>query len=126
MPTLNIQKYVRDYLEGRLSGTEVRTRIPEPRPKRLVVVRRSGGGRTNVLQDRPGIEVLIYGGSEWATSELATEVSRLLNGMNRSEKAFLDGIDLVEEESLRSDPDTQTQPDTPRWFGSYTFKTHAY
>ena len=126
MPRLDIQQYVLDYLDERLDGVEVRVRVPEPMPKRLVVVTRGGGGRQNGLQDRPGVHLLIYGGGEWETSRLATQVAEILDGMNRSERAFLDGIDLVEEESLRSDPDTQTKPDTPRWFGSYTFTTHAY
>lgn len=80
----------------------------------------------NSLQDVAGVHVLIYGGSEWETSELASEVSELLLAMNHSDTAFLEGVALVVEESLRSDPDTQTQPDTPRWFGTYTITTHAY
>jgi len=126
MARLNVEAYVRSYLAASLPGVEVRTRVPDPRPERLVVVRRAGGGRLDGLRDRPGVHLIIYGGSEWDTSELAAGVGDLMDALNRSDEAFLDGVDRVEEESLRSDPDTQTQPDTPRWFGSYTLVTHSY
>ena len=126
MPRLNVEAYLVSYLKGQLMGVEVRTRVPDPRPELLVVVSRSGGGRLNRLQDRPGVQLLIYGGSEWETSELAAEVSDLMDDLNRSDAAMLDGVSLVVEESLRSDPDTQTEPDTPRWFGSYPLPTHRY
>lgn len=126
MPRLNIESYLISYLRGSLVGVEVRTRVPNPRPERLVVVTRGGGGRVNSLQDRPGVHLTIYGGSEWETSELAAEVADLMDALNRSDEAMLAGVSRVEEESLRSDPDTQTQPDTPRWFASYTITTHRY
>lgn len=126
MPRLNVEAFLVTYLRGALDGTEVLTRVPDPRPKRLVVVRRGGGGRIDRLRDRPGVHVEIYGGSEWETSELAAAVGDAMEALGRSDAAFLAGIDRVEEESLRSDPDTQTQPDTPRWFASYTFTTHRY
>lgn len=126
MPRLNAEAFVRAYLESNLEGVVVHTRVPDPRPQRLVVVTRAGGGRLGRLLDRPGVHLMVYGGSEWETSELATEVGELMDALNRSDEAFLAGIDRVEEESLRSDPDTRTQPDTPRWFGSYTMTTHKY
>lgn len=126
MARLNVEAYLVSYLHGSLPGVEVRTRVPDPRPERLVVVRRAGGGRENSLQDRPGVHLTIYGGTEWETSEMAAEVGDLMDALNRSDAAMLAGVSRVEEESLRSDPDTQTQPDTPRWFGSYTLTTHRY
>ena len=126
MPRLNVQAYVRSYLDGALDGVTVAVRIPDPRPERLVVVQRSGGSKLDRLRDRPGVHLLIYGGSEWDTSELAGEVSDLMDDLNRSDDAFTDGIDLVTEESMRSDEDTETEPPTPRWFGSYTLITNRY
>lgn len=126
MPRLNVEAFLVSYLSGSLPDVVVRTRVPDPRPERLVVVKRGGGGRVNSLQDRPGAHLIIYGGSEWETSELAAEVADLMDGLNRSDAAMLAGVSRVDEESLRSDPDTQTDPDTPRWFGSYTLTTHAY
>lgn len=126
MPRLNVEAYVIDFLAREMPDVTVRARVPDPRPKSLVVVRRGGGGMVNRLQDRAGVHLSVYGGSEWETSELAERVSDALLGLNYDDQAFLDGIARVDEESLRSDPDTQTDPDTPRWFGSYTFTTHAY
>lgn len=126
MPRLNVQAFLVSYLRGSLLDVDVRTRVPDPRPERLVVVTRGGGGRQNVLQDRPGVHLAIYGGSEWETSELAAEVADLMDALNRSDAAMLAGVSRVDEESLRSDPDTQTDPDTPRWFGSWTMTTHKY
>ena len=126
MPRLNVEAFLSSYLKGSLADVDVRTRVPDPRPERLVVVRRAGGGRVNRLIDRPGVHLLISGGSEWETSELAAEVADLMDALNRSDAAMMAGVDLVVEESMRSDPDTQTEPDTPRWFGSYTITTHRY
>ena len=126
MPRLNVEAFLVSYLHGSLPGVTVMARVPDPRPERLVVVWRGGGGRLDRLRDRPGVHLLIYGGSEWETSELAADVGDLMEALNRSDEAFAAGIDRVDEESLRSDPDTQTQPDTPRWFGSYTLTTHRY
>ena len=126
MPRLNVEAFLVSYLHGSLQGVDVRTRVPEPRPAQLVVVRRAGGGRANSLQDSAGVHLTIYGGSEWETSELAAEVADLMEALNRSDAAMLAGVSRVREESLRSDPDTQTDPDTPRWFGSYTLTTHKY
>jgi hypothetical protein len=126
MARLNIEAYIVAHLASRLDGVTVRTRVPDPRPARLVVVQRAGGRRLDSLRDRPGVHLLIYGGSEWETSELASEVADAMWALNRSDRAMLDGIDRVDEEALRSDPDTQTDPDTPRWFASYTVTTHRY
>lgn len=126
MARLNVEAFVASYLRGALQDVEVRVRVPDPRPERLVVVTRGGGGKVNPLQDRAGVHLLVWGGSEWETSELAGVVGDLMDALNRSDAAMLAGVSRVEEESLRSDPDTQTQPDTPRWFGSYTITTHSY
>lgn len=126
MPRLNVEAFLISYLKGSLDGVQVRTRVPDPIPERLVVVQRGGGRRVNHLQDRAGVHLLIWGGSEWETSELADEISDLMDDLNRSDAAMLAGISRVEEESLRSEPDTQKDPDAPRWFASYTVTTHKY
>lgn len=126
MARLNIQSYVISYLARELSEVTVRARVPSPTPERLVVVRRAGGGRINRLQDRPGVHLLIWGGSEWETSELASRVGDLMDALNRSDAAFIDGVEVVVEESLRSAPDPTAKPEVPRWFGSYTITTHKY
>ena len=112
MARLNVEAFLVSYLSGSLEGVTVRTRVPDPRPQRLVVVTRSGGGRDNSLQDRPGVHLTVYGGTEWETSELAGQVGDLMLALNRSDAAMLAGVSRVEEESLRSD--------------SYTLTTHSY
>lgn len=122
MARLNVQADVRAYLDGMLPDAEVRVRVPDPRPERLVVVKRAGGRRLNILQDRPGVDVLVWAPTEEAAAELAERVSHLMELLPR--ERFLDGYDLVREETLRSDPDPET--DIPRWFGSYTITTHKH
>ena len=126
MARLNAQAWLRDYLQQTFPDVAVAVRVPDPRPERLVVVRRAGGSRLDALRDRPGIHLLVYGGSEWDTSRLAAEVGDAMWALNRSDAAMLAGIDRVDEEAVRSDPDTQAQPAAPRWFLSYTLTTHAY
>lgn len=126
MPRLNVEAFLVSYLSGSLLDVEVRTRVPDPRPERLVVVQRGGGHRLDHLRDRPGVHLLVYGGSEWETSELASDVGDLMDALNRSNVAFEAGIDRVDEESMRSDPDTWSEPQVPRWFASYTITTHKY
>lgn len=126
MPRLNVEAFLISYLKGSLPDVTVNTRVPDPIPERLVVVVRSGGHRLNHVQDRPGVHLLVWGGSELETSELAAEVADLMDALNRSDAAMLAGVARVEEESLRSDPDMRSKPETPRWFGSYTLTTHAY
>lgn len=122
MPRLNIQADVRAYLEENLDGVDVCVRVPDPRPTMLVVVKRSGGRKLNVLQDRPGLDVLMWAPSEAAVAELAERVGDLMERLPRTR--FIDGYDLVVEETMRSDPDPET--DIPRWYASYTITTHKY
>lgn len=126
MPRLNVEAFLASYLASKIPDIMVRTRVPDPRPERLIVVKRAGGRKLDSLRDRPGVHLFVYGGSEWQTSELAAEVADAMWALNRSDAAMLAGVDRVDEETMRSEPDTQTKPDTPRWFLSYTLTTHAY
>ena len=125
MPRLNVQADVRSYLAASLDGVEVRVRVPDPRPERLVVVTREGGRRLDALRDRAGVGVLVWAPTEAECQELADEVADLMFALN-GDFGFRRGYDLVEEEALYSDADTETRPDTPRWYGSYTITTHRY
>lgn len=122
MPRLNVEADIRSYLEENLEGVAVRVRVPDPRPGTLVLVKRSGGRKLNVLQDRPGVDILMWAPSELACSELAERVGDLMELLPR--RRFLDGYALVEEETMRSDPDPET--DLPRWYASYTITTHKH
>lgn len=126
MARLNVQAWLIGYLQDNLPDVAVRARVPEPRPTLLVVVRCAGGRKLDALRDSAGVHLMVYGGSEWETSELASEVSDLMWALNRSDAAMLAGIDRVDEEAMRSEPDTQAKPEAPRWFCSYTLITHRY
>ena len=126
MARLNVEAWLASYLREEFPDVEVRLSVPDPRPKRLVVIWRGGGRRLDSLRERVGVHLSVYGGSEWETSELAAEVADAVWALNRSDAAMLAGISLVEEESLRSDPDTEAKPQVPRWFASFTLTTHAY
>ena len=114
----NTQALLRAALAEALPGVEVRTRVPDPRPDRLVVVRRTAGGEANALVDRAGVGVECWAPTEQGAWELADACSRALRRLR-----FADGYCSVEEESLRSDYDTVRG--SPRWFGSYTVTTYA-
>ncbi|MGN0056474.1 MAG: hypothetical protein ACI360_08575 [Atopobiaceae bacterium] len=118
MPTLDVMEDVRARLEKAL-GVPARVTVPKERPKNFVVVRRNGGHRLNALQDRPGLDVMSYAPTEAEASALSSRVSDLMLSLPRT--SFLDGYELVEEESRRSDPDPDTG--TPRWYASYTLTT---
>lgn len=116
---LNVQADVRERLAESLAPIPVRVSVPNPRPATLVVVVREGGHRLNRLQDRAGLAVYTWAETEADASALADRISGLLFKL-----PFSAGYDLVEEESLKSDPDPDTG--TPRWYGSYTLTTHHY
>lgn len=123
MPRLDAQADVRRYLEEKLFGyAEVRVRVPDPRPKRLVVVTRAGGSRLNHWQDRPGIHISVWAPTEAEASALAHRVADCMEDLGRSDAGYLRGYESVAEETMRSDPDPDT--DIPRWFISYTLTTH--
>lgn len=116
MPRLHVQAKVREYLEKHLNDVEVRTHVPDPRPKRLVVVRREGGALKNKFLDAPGIGISMWAGTEAETAELAERVSGLMFSL-----PFQEGFARVDEIVLRSDFDLLAR--IPRWYGSYTLTT---
>lgn len=116
---LNVQADVRRRLAEALAPVEVRVSVPDPRPPTLVVVTREGGRRLNDLQDRAGVGVLSWAPTEAEACRLADRASDAMRAL-----PFSGGYDLVEEESLRRDPDPNDG--SPRWYGSYTVTTHHY
>lgn len=116
---LNVQADVRRRLAEALAPVEVHTTVPAKRPPTLVVVTREGGHRLNRLLDRAGMGVLCWAPTEAEAATLADRASDAMRSL-----PFAGGYDLVEEETLRSDPDPDTKG--PRWYGSYTITTHHY
>lgn len=122
MPRLNVEGAVRAYLAGAMPDVQVRVSVPGDRPSTLVVVRRNGGRRVNALVDRAGLDVLCWAPTESAACSLAERVGDLVWALGSGH--ILDGIDRVEEESMRSDYDREAG--SPRWYASYTLTTHKY
>lgn len=117
MPRLNVQAEVRRMLESALPDVEVRVSVPDPRPPKLVVVRREGGAMENRLVDRAGVGVDMWAPTEAEAAELAERVSDSMLSLG-----FADGFALVREEAMRSDPDMVAK--SPRWYASYTLWTY--
>lgn len=117
MGRLNVQADLRARLENFLKPINVYTHVPEKRPQEFVVVKREGGRKLDALRDRPGVSILMWAPSEAKAYALAERVSSFMMQLR-----FCDGYDVVSEEVLRSDPDTQTK--SPRYYASYTITTH--
>lgn len=119
MPTLNVQADLRARLE-KATGVPAFVNVPEERPKSFLVVKRNGGHRLNLLQDLPGVDVYSYAPTEAQAADLAARVSDLMLSLPRT--AFLAGYETCDEETVRTDPDTDAG--SPRWYASYTLTTH--
>lgn len=91
--------------------------VPDERPKRLVAIKRQGGARENALIDRAGIHIYCWGESELDAMRLSDIVDDFMLTLK-----FADGYDSVVAEGRGSSPDPDTRE--PRWFNSYTVKTH--
>lgn len=62
-------------------GVKVGTTVPNPRPVRLVTVRRDGGPRINPAREVARIGVNVWAGTEQEASDLAGLVRGLLGAM---------------------------------------------
>lgn len=116
MPTLNAQGDLRRRLSEALAPTEVRVRVPDRRPERLVTVTREGGSRRNALLDGPGIGIYCWAPTEQEAWELADAVADEMAAL-----PFSAGYADAQQEAMYSDPDPDTR--SPRWYLSYTVTT---
>lgn len=117
MRRMDVQAEVRARLASSLPGVEVRVSVPDPRPERLVVVRRDGGAMRDGLVDEATLQVLMWAPTEAEASALAMRVSAAMLSL-----PFSGGFARVRETSLRSDRDLLTR--SPRWFASYSVATY--
>lgn len=62
---------LRSELSARSDDAKVGSRIPNPRPARLVVVRRTGGARLNLVADDPELTFETWDTTEAAAHDLA-------------------------------------------------------
>lgn len=58
------ENLLRQFLQDKLGGVPVKTRIPNPRPDTFVRVWRSGGGAVNRVLDEPLITVESFGADD--------------------------------------------------------------
>lgn len=116
MPSLNVQSDLRRRLSVALAPVEVRVKVPESRPSKLVTVSREGGARKNALLDGAGIGIYCWAPSEQEAWELADKATDAMAAL-----PFSGGYAKIDMEAMYSDPD----PDTgcPRWYLSYTITT---
>lgn len=74
--------YLRTQLAGRpepyASGVLVASRVPDPRHDRMVIVRRDGGPRLDVIRRQNRLAVRVWAKDEAETAQLAELVSALL------------------------------------------------
>lgn len=73
------------YLKGVLTGAKVGTKVPNPRPDRLVKVTRTGGSRRNVAQDDAMVTVECW-------DKEASDAAALANRV-RAHLAIFDTVD---------------------------------
>lgn len=108
---------VRKRLADALSPVPVKVSVPDPRPRSLVVVRRTGGRRLNRLQDSIGIGVECWAATEQEAHDLAVSAASAIESLS-----FADGYEAARCESMRSDYDVAGA--SPRWYLSYTLTAH--
>lgn len=73
--------FLRGALDDRGDTAEVATRVPNPRPSRLVLVRRLGGPRLNLVADDPQIGVECWDGDTATAHDLAQVCRALIHTM---------------------------------------------
>lgn len=116
MGRMDVQAEVRRHLEAALGGVAVRTSVPDPRPRELVVVRREGGRRQDALVDSPGIGVDVWAPTEARACEIAHAAADAMAAL-----PFADGFAAVSEEVLASQYDRLAR--SPHWYASFSLKT---
>lgn len=83
--------YLRDELGLRGDSAYVGSKVPNPRPDRLVVARRLGGTSSNLVTDAATIGVECYDGDEVDALELAQLCRALLHAMTGQ---VVDGVPI--------------------------------
>lgn len=70
-------RYIREAMAARGDPVQTGTRVPSPRPSRLVTVARIGGARLDLVTDRPRLDVHCWGATEDAAADLVKVVRAL-------------------------------------------------
>lgn len=110
-------------LAARGDTASVSTRIPSPRPGRLVRVRRRGGPRTDLVIDNPLILLECWAPTETDAADLAALVAGLFAALDGQAVA---GHTILHAEILGG-PSNDPDPDsaTPRYTLTGQLRTYA-
>lgn len=72
------------YLNERGVGATAYYDVPRTRPESFVVVERTGGGRSDIVVERPTLDVQCWARSRESAASLASDVTAALSAMPRS------------------------------------------
>jgi hypothetical protein len=75
----NVEASLVSLLSGPL-GTDVATKVPNPRPTTFVRVGRVGGASLNLVQERPLLLVECWGRTDYESWQLAAKAWQILSG----------------------------------------------
>lgn len=70
-------RYLREAMAARGDPVQTGTRVPSPRPRRFVTVKRIGGARLDLVTDRPRLDVHCWGDTEDTAADLVKVVRAL-------------------------------------------------
>lgn len=104
-------RYLREQLVARGDMVQVGTRVPSPRPARLVRAERIGGAQLDVVTDRPRLDVHCWGATEADAADLMRVVRALTLAMPGWRGAVV--YDLAEVGGPNFLPDSATS--SPRY-----------
>ncbi|MFB7212701.1 hypothetical protein [Streptomyces sp. NPDC056255] len=104
-------RYLRERLGARGDPVQVGTRVPNPRPARLVRAERIGGAQLDVVTDRPRLDVHCWGATEADAADLMAVVRALTLAMPGWRGAVV--YDVVEVGGPNLLPDAATS--SPRY-----------
>lgn len=85
---------------ARSETVTVSTRVPNPRPSKLVRVTRTGGGRINVGMDAPQVLFECWGPTDYESSELARITRALVGTMESFGSEFGSVVNYPDGEGL--------------------------
>lgn len=101
---MNIEKAIIKYLGSVMPDTVVCGDVPNPRPKKLVTVERTGGSADSIVLDRPQLAVQCWAETRVEAADLAYEVDSLIAEIDDQE------IPEISRSSLYNYPDEDGNP----------------
>ncbi|WP_240044758.1 hypothetical protein [Streptomyces alboflavus] len=101
-PTV-VRAYLQAALDVRGVSVPVRTRVPNPRPDRLIRVERLGGTRLDRITDRPRLSVEVWAPSQDEAADLAQLARALVHAIPGWRGAV--AYDVVDVGGPTSSPD---------------------